>query len=595
MALNQYDSPAQSNFVDTYSPIPFNELMQAGAMKQKAYETGLDNLMKTYEDTHNLKYIPGSVDEQYIKQQVIPSAKAIVDKYSTQDLSDPTVRRQMRTDFASNIDSNRVKDIQDSHAAWMDNQKWRQKLKSEGKYQDFLDTPDSGYDTSTNGVYSKLTEAFQEARPIAEQYFNNLEGDSYTDPKTGEVRIAINPRKIEQTAAGAVQSFLETNAGQQKVRQFKQQNPNAKVSDAQIAHQYLTEVGKEKLMNQHQAFEPEYMNKKDKEPGSQYYKVERTPVVDVNKREIKSTDFDLQKPEAGLKYNYSSDQPSASQSKGFANTGLGMTHGGKPYYDDKVLHSDEMKKVINIISPKYKDIYDKLNDPDFAKNNPDERKAMQADLYGKMKNTYQQLEKELQQGSYLNAYYPHKIEGIKESHLNNVDTNTDYVFGTDELKKVGAANVANREFIDLENGRTYNGKDFNEEVIKKQLKQNENALIKVTGDYHYENPFSALTNNENFSNAYQVTVNGKQYVMSGEASNSADPISNFKKHANKSYSLVKFNPGIPIDEGDGTLKLYNNGVYSIVDKNTHDTLGESDNFTSAYEQARENLRSKSKK
>jgi hypothetical protein len=591
MPTTQYDNPAQSNFVNTYSPIPFNELMQASAIKQQAYETGLDNMMKTYEDTYNLKYIPGSKDEAYIKNQVIPAAKQVVDKYSNMDLSNPIVRRQMRTDFNTNIDKNRVRDIQDSHSGWMQNQQQRQKLQTEGKYQQFLDTPDIGYDTSSQGVYSKMTPAFLDARPTAEKFFDGVRGDSYIDPNTGEVLEIVSPNKIANIASGNIQTFLETTEGQQKVRQWRSNNPTSKASDESIAHNYLLEVGKEELYRQHAGFVPEWYTKgkTQKDPGAETLATERSPIINVANRTLKSTDFtksnrlDLKSAE-GKKSKWWEAKPS---------TGYGAFEAGFPNtYKESVLQKDEVKNMVKVMPQQYQDMYNKLTDYKFKENNPTQYSALQDQFYSKMNDSYKQLEKEMQRGFYVQSYYPHAVEGIPASRINNSDFWTDYLFGSKELSKIGSANIVNRDFVDTETGESINGKKFLEDVVRPAVKDNKDAEVKVTGAYSHENLFSSLTNNENFSNAYQVNINGHSYAVSGPAKNATDPNFDYKRNANKSYNLTTLNPGITIDEGDGTIKKYDNGIYNIADKNSGEILGQSSNFTKAYEDAVRNLMSK---
>lgn len=263
MPISRFDQPAQSNalntFVETYSPIPFNEMMQVGTMKQQQYEQAQNSLMKTYEDTYNLKYIPGSKDEQYIKGHVIPATKEVFDKYSNEDLSDPVVRRQLRMDLSSKVDKSKVKDIQDSWMGWAQNEQVKQKLNEEGKYADYLDKDAGGYDTSVHGVWNFHTPAKLDYRKQAEEYFNNLEPDSYLNTN-GEIIRYINPSKVSRTVSGAVQHFKETNEGRQKLREYES-TLGVKLSDEeseQVLSQYLNEVGKERLTTQIAGFEPGY-------------------------------------------------------------------------------------------------------------------------------------------------------------------------------------------------------------------------------------------------------------------------------------------------------------------------------------------------
>ena len=47
MAITGYTNPAQMQLIDTYVPIPFQELAQAGAQKQNYYDQGVAQEMAT--------------------------------------------------------------------------------------------------------------------------------------------------------------------------------------------------------------------------------------------------------------------------------------------------------------------------------------------------------------------------------------------------------------------------------------------------------------------------------------------------------------------------------------------------------------------
>ena len=130
MGITEHSPIAESNLQQTYVPIPFDQMMEAGKVMAQQYETGMDALQKVYDDTYNIKYIPGSRDEQYVKQQVIPAAKEVFTKYISQDMGNPIVRRQALMDLNSKIDKNKIQKIQESWGGWSENQKWRQKLLS---------------------------------------------------------------------------------------------------------------------------------------------------------------------------------------------------------------------------------------------------------------------------------------------------------------------------------------------------------------------------------------------------------------------------------------------------------------------------------
>ena len=596
--ITQYDSPAQASFINTYSPIPFNELMQAGAMKEKQYETGLNSLQQNYEDTNNLKYIPNSKDEQYIKQTVIPHAKSIFEKYSTEDLSDPIVIRQLRMELNNGIDTQRIKDIQNSYEGYKQYIGERAKLQQKGKLSPIEGNPNNNWDSSINGTFQQLPNEWSDPiKGLQDRYFDGLKSQTMRNPHTGQpipdargyYTSAITANRIAQETESNLDNALATPDGQNAVALYRHQySIPSTISDKDVLRQAMLGAGHKYIEDKTEGspWTERELKGRDEKPNDPVRGVEKTPLVEVGQnRGVKSTDFDLQnisKIGGWFSRNYPSITGNVTDFKN--STTNDLPYSTKEYNKD-LLNKPEVQNIIKLMPKELQDKFSHLKDEDWVKNNPIKSNELQSDLYGKLKNTYSQIEKSLQEGSYMQAYYPKAEEGIKDSKINNVKDQTDYIFGTNELKKISSGNYINREFIDPRTGETMSGEDFGNNVIKKEAKKNENGNISINGEYHYEHPFVAISGNDNFANSYQVSVNGKQYIMSGGETDRTDPIDNYKRNANKSYTLVHFNPGIPIDEGDGTLKIYDKGKYSILDKSTQQVLSTSDDFDQAYNEA----------
>ena len=98
MPITQYSSPAQDKYFNTYVPLPYEQLMATVGARQAQVAKGQDALTSTYEDTKNLKYIPGTANEQYVKEY-ISNVSGLVDKYISADMSDPIVQQQVSSRF----------------------------------------------------------------------------------------------------------------------------------------------------------------------------------------------------------------------------------------------------------------------------------------------------------------------------------------------------------------------------------------------------------------------------------------------------------------------------------------------------------------
>jgi len=65
MPTTRYDSPAQQQLMQTYAPIPFQELMQAGLTKQNQYEQGAQAKDSFFKSLSDVKVAPGKDELDY--------------------------------------------------------------------------------------------------------------------------------------------------------------------------------------------------------------------------------------------------------------------------------------------------------------------------------------------------------------------------------------------------------------------------------------------------------------------------------------------------------------------------------------------------
>jgi len=67
MSINRYDTPAQAQFINTYSPIPFDEMMKIGLMKQAQREKTDELLFQNEAALNNIQVAPG--DEEALRNK----------------------------------------------------------------------------------------------------------------------------------------------------------------------------------------------------------------------------------------------------------------------------------------------------------------------------------------------------------------------------------------------------------------------------------------------------------------------------------------------------------------------------------------------
>jgi hypothetical protein len=245
--ISRYDVPAQDNYKNTYVPLPYEQIMNTVAARQAQLQREQDMLNKTYEDTQNLKYIPGTKDEVYVRDY-LAKAGDLVNKYYGQDLSNPIVKAQLRREFSGITNRQDLQNIQTSHDAWMTNQKYKAQLKAEGLYDPAIDEdPANANFDSRQGVYQYIAPSYKNPRPSAEQYFNNIKA-SDLGPRGDYNYSGVTRDKINSVADQKWGDFVNTSEGNMYVKKIAKERgldyTDPKVRQ-QIGTEYLKGVGEE--------------------------------------------------------------------------------------------------------------------------------------------------------------------------------------------------------------------------------------------------------------------------------------------------------------------------------------------------------------
>lgn len=263
IGISRYDQPAQAQFMQTYVPVPFQEILQAGLTKQKTYDTNRSSFEQAIADTQNLGYIPNSQDQAYI-ESLRSRLEAVRDQYLDKDYSNPEITRQLYKDINANVNRNLVNRIQQSHEGYKQYQQLAAKATSEGKSL-FNPYNFTGYSTEGSGIFAGQPEPLHDWRSKEETYFNDLKPSSYTDKNTGETVLYIDDTQIDRLAKAGLQDYAQSTEGNQKLRNYLDKGGDQSKA-TEYLYQELYKTGQEMKMRQHQAWKPEYLMK-EKDPS----------------------------------------------------------------------------------------------------------------------------------------------------------------------------------------------------------------------------------------------------------------------------------------------------------------------------------------
>jgi hypothetical protein len=174
MASNKYDQAAQAQFINTYVPIPFEQMMQAGQAKQNRYDKASMAVDSAIGAAEQIEAIPFSDDERRAKEY-IANMRAVRDEFVTKDLSDPFVQREMSNKLRTAVNTEDIKHIQQSHQGYVAYNKELSDNESKGiPTPDFKKQKFEGYD-SRKGVFTGNASTYKDPQKELDDFFKPLE------------------------------------------------------------------------------------------------------------------------------------------------------------------------------------------------------------------------------------------------------------------------------------------------------------------------------------------------------------------------------------------------------------------------------------
>ena len=183
MAVNRYDNPAQAQFINTYVPIPFEQLYTLGkeakAEVDKAYEAYASALDKWGEFQS-----PSEVDTKAFYDETYGRALPVAEEMARNiDLIKTPEGRAKIFSVINNTDRAKLSMLKQSAANLRARQEINAKLMMEGKYNPLWHDVDfTNYNTQSSGIYNDLAPlAYKDIRELSDPYYSKLQkGYLYT-------------------------------------------------------------------------------------------------------------------------------------------------------------------------------------------------------------------------------------------------------------------------------------------------------------------------------------------------------------------------------------------------------------------------------
>lgn len=233
MAVNRYDNPAQAKFMNTYVPIPFEQLYTLGKQAKADVDKAMTDLSSTLDKWSDFRS-PSAIDTQNWYNETLGKAKPIVDKLASNLdlLKSPEGKAQIYS-LINNVDRAKLSTLMQSREGLLTRQKVNQQLMLNGKYNPLWHDVDfSNYNTLDSGIYNDIAPlAYSSIKDITDQYVNNLK-DSFISRSGGWIHTGVTGDQIKNILDSNRSGILSTPQAQKHMEVYMKQNPGATQDEA---------------------------------------------------------------------------------------------------------------------------------------------------------------------------------------------------------------------------------------------------------------------------------------------------------------------------------------------------------------------------
>lgn len=221
--VNRYDRPAEAQFINTYVPLPFQQLYTLGKEANARVDKAIADLSGAL-DKWSYFRSPSEKDTKAWYDETMGKAKPIIDKLAQNidSLKTPEGRAQINS-LINNVDRYKLATLKQSREGMLQRMEMNQKLAAAGKFNEMWHGVDfANYDTLTSGIYNDVSPlAYKDVRELSDPYYAKLQrGYLYT--KGGYDYFGNSMEDIQAVADAHFNDIVSTPEAQKHMQLFKQ-------------------------------------------------------------------------------------------------------------------------------------------------------------------------------------------------------------------------------------------------------------------------------------------------------------------------------------------------------------------------------------
>ena len=219
MAVNRYDNPAQAQFINTYVPIPFEQLYTLGKEAKAEVDKAL-NAYTTALDKWGEFRSPSEKDTREFYNETYGRALPVAEELARNiDLIKTPEGRAKIFSVINNTDRAKLSMLKQSADNLRSRQQINTKLMMEGKYNPLWHSVDfTNYSTTNSGIYNDLSPlAYKSEVDLVKPFVDNLKPSSL-GTEGGYLMHGVSQEAVKAQVDKNLSSILNTPEAQKHIQ-----------------------------------------------------------------------------------------------------------------------------------------------------------------------------------------------------------------------------------------------------------------------------------------------------------------------------------------------------------------------------------------
>lgn len=215
MAVNRYDNPAQAQFIDTYVPIPFEQLYTLGKQAQDNVNQALKDYSSALDKWADFTS-PSQVDTQAWYNETYGRALPVAEEMAkNMDLIRTPEGRSRIYSVINNVDRAKLSMLRQSADNLRQRQEVIQRLIASGQYNpEWHDLDLTNYNTQTSGIFNDVSPLpYKSEVDMVKPFVDNLK-DSFLGSRGGYLFTGVTQDQVRHQIDLNMSSILNTPQAQ---------------------------------------------------------------------------------------------------------------------------------------------------------------------------------------------------------------------------------------------------------------------------------------------------------------------------------------------------------------------------------------------